>query len=73
MNFSFVASLPVDEHPSVKSLVILAVLLLIPSIGYFHRQIFLSELKPSLERQVVEILKEEGATGSKEDIGKNGT
>jgi len=44
----------------VKSFVVLAILLLIPSIGYFHRQIFLSELKPRLERQVEEILKEEG-------------
>jgi len=60
LNFSFVASLPVDEHSFVKGFVILAILLLIPSIGYFHRQIFLSELKPSLEKQVEEILKEEG-------------
>ena len=60
LNFSFVASLPVDEHSFVKSFVVLAILLLIPSIGYFHRQIFLSELKPRLERQVEGILKEEG-------------
>ena len=60
LNFSFVASLPVDEHSFVKSFVVLAILLLIPSIGYFHRQIFLSELKPRLESQVEGILKEEG-------------
>ena len=44
----------------MKSFVVLAILLLIPSIGYFHRQIFLSELKPRLEREVEGILKEEG-------------
>ena len=44
----------------MKSFVVLAILLLIPSIGYFHRQIFLSELKPRLESQVEGILKEEG-------------
>ena len=45
---------------AVKRFVVLAILLLIPSIGYFHKQHFLEHLKPGLEAQVKEILEEEG-------------
>lgn len=38
----------------------LAIVLLIPSIGYFHKQHFLNHLKPGLEAQVKEILHAEG-------------
>ena len=46
--------------PAVKGFVVLAIVLLIPSIGYFHRQHFLNHLKPGLEAQVKEVLKAEG-------------
>jgi len=38
----------------------LAVVLLIPSIGYFHKQHFLNHLKPGLEAQVKDVLEAEG-------------
>ena len=44
----------------MKGLVLLAIVLLIPSIGYFHKQHFQNILQPGLEIQVREILKAEG-------------
>ena len=44
----------------MKGLVLLAIVLLIPSIGYFHKQHFQDSLQPGLEIQVREILKAEG-------------
>ena len=44
----------------MKGLVLLAIVLLIPSIGYFHKQHFQNSLQPGLELQVREILKAEG-------------
>ncbi len=38
----------------------MAVVLLIPSIGYFHKQHFLNHLKPGLEAQVKDVLEAEG-------------
>ncbi|MDP7495863.1 MAG: hypothetical protein QGI77_05505, partial [Roseibacillus sp.] len=46
--------------PAVKGFVVLAVVLLIPSIGYFHKQHFLNHLKPGLEAQVKDVLEAEG-------------
>ena len=46
--------------PAVKGFVVLAIVLLIPSIGYFHKQHFLNHLKPGLEAQVKEVLEAEG-------------
>ena len=46
----------------MKSFVVLAILLLIPSIGYFQRQIFLNRLQPGLTKQVEEILEQEGVS-----------
>ena len=34
---------------AVKGYVVLAIMLLIPSVGYFHKQHFFNELKPRLE------------------------
>ena len=43
----------------MKGFVLLAILLLIPSVGYFQRQIFLERLQPGLEKQVEGVLREE--------------
>ena len=43
----------------MKGFVLLAILLLIPSVGYFQRQIFLERLQPGLEKQVEGLLREE--------------
>ncbi len=44
----------------VKGYVVLAILLLVPSIGYFQKQYFLNTLKPGLETRVREVLEAEG-------------
>lgn len=44
----------------MKGYVLLAILLLIPSMGYFQKQYFFDTLKPALESRVLRILEEEG-------------
>ncbi len=44
----------------VKGYVVLAILLLIPSMGYFQKQYFIETLKPGMESRIRGILEEEG-------------
>lgn len=45
---------------AVKGFVVLAIVLLIPSIGYFQKQHFQNHLKPRLEAEVRKVLEAEG-------------
>ena len=52
--------LPSTSIRAVKGFVVLAIVLLIPTMGYFQKQRFVNRLQPQLRASVMEILKAEG-------------
>ena len=53
--------LPSTSIRAVKGFVVLAIVLLIPTMCYFQKQRFVNRLQPQLRASVMEILKAEGA------------